>query len=155
MIHAARQLAWHLRARRPLPAPAWLTPPERALFDRMPPPDQLEGMAVARALRSWGWAADRDLLLAGLLHDAGKSLAPPDARWRVLMTALETLAPSLVSPLARRSATVHALAVHANTGARLAAEASLPEGVVHLIAGHHSDAEDARTQALQLADALY
>jgi hypothetical protein len=50
---------------------AWLTPPQRALFDSMPRPDQRHGLDVVARLRSEG-VTDPDLLLAGLLHDAGK-----------------------------------------------------------------------------------
>ncbi len=155
MIHAARQLAWHLQVRRPLSAPMWLRPWEAALFDRMAPADQFEGLAVASTLEAWGWGSDRDLLLAGLLHDAGKSLAPPGPGWRVLMTLLETFAPAVVRPLGARVAPVAALANHASAGAALAAEAGLPSDVIRLIAEHHSPASDARGAALQRADALH
>jgi hypothetical protein len=49
----------------------WLTPPQLALFGSMPRADQRHGLDVVARLRSDG-AADPDLLLAGLLHDAGK-----------------------------------------------------------------------------------
>jgi len=50
---------------------AWLTPPQVRLFDAMHVADQRHGLAVMTALRSAG-VDDRDVLLAGLLHDAGK-----------------------------------------------------------------------------------
>ncbi len=49
----------------------WLTPPQRAVFGSMPRADQRHGLDVAARLRSEG-AIDPDLLVAGLLHDAGK-----------------------------------------------------------------------------------
>ena len=133
----------------------WLTAPEAALFSRMPPADQLEGLAVAGRLEAWGWGADRDLLVAGVLHDMGKSLAPPGAGYRVLMTALETLPPGLMMPLARRSHALAALANHAAAGAELASQACLPADVALMIATHHQAPRDARMEALQRADALH
>ena len=57
----------------------WLTPDQLALFDRMHVADRRHGLDVVTALRADG-ATDPDLLLAGLLHDAGKAatgLRPP------------------------------------------------------------------------------
>ena len=154
-LHAVRQLAWHLAARRSLHPPRWLTQAEARLFMLMPAADQREGLAVARTLVSCGWRTDRELLAAGLLHDAGKSLAPARVRYRVLMTLIEKLAPALIAPLARRSAAIAALAGHATAGARLAEEAGLPPAIVELIRGHHQPPADARSAALQRADALH
>jgi hypothetical protein len=50
---------------------AWLTPAELALFDAMPVADRRHGLDVVAHLRALG-AGDRDLLVAGLLHDCGK-----------------------------------------------------------------------------------
>jgi hypothetical protein len=49
----------------------WLTPGELALFDAMPPADRRHGLDVMARLQELG-AHDRDLLVAGLLHDCGK-----------------------------------------------------------------------------------
>jgi HD-like signal output (HDOD) protein len=133
----------------------WLTDQEADLFSRMPPPDQVEGLAVAGKLEAWGWGADRDLLVAGVLHDVGKSLAPGGARYRVLMTALETLPPALVMPLASRGHALAALANHAAAGSQLASQAGLPDDVALMIRMHHQPPRDARMEALQRADALY
>jgi hypothetical protein len=49
----------------------WLTPRQRAAFESMHRADQRHGLDVVERLRNDG-AADPDLLMAGLLHDAGK-----------------------------------------------------------------------------------
>jgi hypothetical protein len=50
---------------------AWTTPAQLALFDSMHIADRRHGLDVVASLRADG-ATDPDLLLAGLLHDAGK-----------------------------------------------------------------------------------
>lgn len=70
-----RQFFGHLRAR-VLPderadLSAWLTQAQLALFDQMHVADRRHGLDVAASLRGQG-VTDRDVLLAGLLHDAGK-----------------------------------------------------------------------------------
>ena len=50
---------------------AWTTPAQRRLFDSMHVADQRHGLDVVASLRADG-VQDRDVLLAGLLHDAGK-----------------------------------------------------------------------------------
>ena len=49
----------------------WLSPPQRALFDQMHVADQRHGLDVVSTLRAEG-QTDEELLLAGLVHDAGK-----------------------------------------------------------------------------------
>ena len=49
----------------------WLTDAELALFDAMHVADRRHGLDVVATLRARG-ATDRDLLVAGLLHDCGK-----------------------------------------------------------------------------------
>jgi hypothetical protein len=49
----------------------WTTPAQLALFDSMHIADRRHGLDVVSSLRADG-ATDLDLLLAGLLHDAGK-----------------------------------------------------------------------------------
>ena len=49
----------------------WARPREVALFEAMPAGDRRHGLDVLASLRSAG-AIDRDLLVAGLLHDCGK-----------------------------------------------------------------------------------
>ena len=70
-----RQFRAHLRAR-VAPAEraaleAWTTPGQRALFDSMHVADRRHGLDVVASLRAEG-ATEPDVLIAGLLHDAGK-----------------------------------------------------------------------------------
>src|SRR5690242_12561563 len=74
-----RQFRAHLRAS---VAPAeraglegWTTTAQRAMFDGMHVADRRHGLDVVAALRADG-VSDRDALLAGLLHDAGKGDTP-------------------------------------------------------------------------------
>lgn len=154
-LHAVRQLVWHAQAGASLAPPAWLNEIEAGLFRRMPPADQVEGLAVARRLEGWGYGEDRDLLVAGLLHDLGKSLAPEGLRFRVLTTLIESLMPWLVWPLIRRGGTLGRLWNHPAIGADAAAAAGLPARVVALIRDHHAPARDSYMVALQLADDLH
>ena len=50
---------------------AWLTPAEAGLYDAMHVADRRHGLGVVASLRAMG-VTDRDVLVAGLLHDAGK-----------------------------------------------------------------------------------
>lgn len=52
---------------------AWVPGPLLALFDGMPVADRRHGLDVVASLRASGGADDPELLLAGLLHDCGKS----------------------------------------------------------------------------------
>jgi hypothetical protein len=63
----------------------WLSPGELALFDRMEVADRRHGLDVVASLRKAG-VSDRDLLVAGLLHDCGKG-----ARVRLLHRVAWTL----------------------------------------------------------------
>lgn len=70
-----RQFRSHVRARVTDSERAglgdWLTGAELQLFDRMHVADRRHGLDVVRTLRADG-VGDRDVLVAGLLHDAGK-----------------------------------------------------------------------------------
>lgn len=120
----------------------------------MPPADQLEGLAVSRTLMEWGYSQDRELLVAGTLHDVGKSLAPAFVGYRVAMTALSVV-PGVLPVLSRLFTTVRLLDEHASNGALIAARAGLPADIVRLIGKHHSSSNEPRLMALQRADSLH
>ena len=152
--HVIRQVAWHLTAR-PQEPPAWLGSAEAELFARMAPADQREGLAVVKTLTAWGQGSDRSLLVAGLLHDAGKSLASTGVAYRIASALVQGVRPLPRRALARRLRGLAILTDHAALGAEMAREAGLPEDVQTLIARHHLPPTDARQRLLWRADELH
>jgi hypothetical protein len=53
---------------------SWVPGPLLALFDAMPVADRRHGLDVVASLRAAGAGDDPELLLAGLLHDCGKTM---------------------------------------------------------------------------------
>jgi hypothetical protein len=70
-----RQFARHVTARVSIAEraslDAWLTPAQLALFDGMHVADRRHGLDVVASLRAMG-VTEVDVLVAGLVHDAGK-----------------------------------------------------------------------------------
>jgi hypothetical protein len=61
----------------------WVPSPLLGLFDAMPVADRRHGLDVVASLRASGAGDDPELLMAGLLHDCGKSrLAASNGRSR-------------------------------------------------------------------------
>ena len=151
-----RQSVAHVRARitaaeRDAVA-AWLTPPQLALWDGMHVADRRHGLDVVAALREAG-VADADVLLAGLLHDAGKgntgllpriawSLGQLGGSW--VVRAASAL-PGWRGPLER-------LRDHAETSALLAAAAGCPPRTVELIRHQEAPRDPEFGELLRLAD---
>ena len=136
-----------------------LTDSQAAAFRALPAHDQAHLCRVYRGLRARG-VTDRDLLVAGLLHDLGKSDASGRVRWadRVVRVLLARWAPRVLDRLARRPAPWWraglALAVHhprlgAERGARLGCSAR----TCWLIA-HHEDGSAAEDTGLALLMAV-
>src|SRR6476620_4084192 len=139
-----RQFRAHLRAR---VAPqeraalsAWLSPAQVTLFDSMHVADRRHGLDVVASLRAEG-VTETDVLVAGLLHDAGKgdtgvwprvtySLGERYGTWILRGAAL---VPGVGAALER-------LRTHAETSALLAAAAGCTARTVELI--RHQDAPD-------------
>ena len=131
---------------------AWLSPAQLALFDGMHVADRRHGLDVVAALRADG-DADRELLLAGLLHDAGKgdtgflprvvsSLATAYGHW------IETLTgwwPGMRPDLER-------LRAHAETSARMAEAAGCSARTVELIRWQDEPQDPVAGERLRLAD---
>lgn len=131
----------------------WLTPSQLAVFDAMHPADRRHGLDVVAWLRQDG-TTDPDVLVAGLLHDAGKGhagLAP-----RVIHSLSQAYGPGIrraASVIPGMAATLDRLVDHAERSAKLAADAGCSPRVVELIR-HQDDAEpaDLAGQRLHLAD---
>jgi hypothetical protein len=151
-----RQFRSHIRARVGPEERAglvdWLTPAQLALFDGMHIADRRHGLDVVATLRSEGVAED-DVLLAGLLHDAGKGLTGVWPRiahslgqgygawvWRVA-----ALLPGMAAAISR-------LRVHAETSAVLAEAAGCPPRTVELIRHQDAPIDPDAGRLLQLAD---
>jgi hypothetical protein len=151
-----RQFVGHLRAR-VSPAErdallAWVSPPALELFDRMHVADRRHGLDVVAALRAEG-IAETDVLLAGLLHDAGKGdtgVLPRVAyalgqHWGRWVWRLAGVVPGMGGALAR-------LESHAETSARMAADADCPARTIALIRHQEAPVDPVFGEALRLAD---
>jgi hypothetical protein len=118
------------------------------LFLSMAPRDQRHCLDVYRRLRAAG-CADRELLMAALLHDVGKGRQVRlwhRVAYVILMAVAPWLRPRLRGGLA-------ALRDHPQRGAALLAAAGAPPGVVELVRGHEDSAgADERLSLLQEAD---
>jgi hypothetical protein len=151
-----RQFAGHLRARVAMKERegliAWLSPAQLARFDAMHVADRRHGLDVVAALRAEG-VDEADVLLAGLLHDAGKGdtgVWPRVAHalgqayglwvWRVA-----SVVPGFGTALER-------LRNHAETSAALAAEAGCSARTVELIRHQDAPIDPEYGELLRLAD---
>jgi len=131
---------------------SWLTPAQLALFDAMHLADRRHGLDVVAVLREGG-EGEPDVLLAGLLHDAGKgrtgmvprvayALGQAYGRW------VET--PFRWFPAMTRA--LDRLEVHAETSARLAEAAGCSPRTVDLIRWQDAPRDPDAGERLRLAD---
>jgi hypothetical protein len=154
----ARQFRAHLRAsvgpaeRSGLDA--WLSGPQLALFDAMHVADRRHGLDVVATLRAEG-VTDPEVLLAGLLHDAGKgrtgvwprvvySLGQGYGRWVWDLAGMVPRA-GFRDALAR-------LRDHADASASLAAAAGCSARTVELIRHQDAPIDPEAGRLLKLAD---
>ena len=152
----ARQFRSHLRARvRPQERAvlaAWTTPNQRRLFDSMHVADQRHGLDVVATLRAEG-VADIDVLVAGLLHDAGKG---DTGLWpRVaysLGQAYGTWVWTIAGVWPGMSSSLERLREHAERSAVLAAEAGCSPRTVELIRQQDEPTDAEFGELLRLAD---
>ena len=131
---------------------AWLNPEQLALFDSMHVADRRHGLDVMAALREGG-VDDREVLLAGLLHDAGKGdtgLAPRVvySLAQARLTWVERAARWM--PPMRRS--LDRLDGHAEASARLAEAALCSSRTVELIRWQDDPQDPDAGERLRLAD---
>jgi hypothetical protein len=151
-----RQFRAHLRAKvtpgERAALVTWTTPAQLALFDSMHVADRRHGLDVVASLHSDG-VDDRDVLLAGLLHDAGKGDTGVGPRvayslgqrygpwfWRVALVV-----PGWADALAR-------LKTHARASATLAAAAGCSQRTVDLIREQDAPTDPEYGELLRLAD---
>jgi hypothetical protein len=131
---------------------AWLDAPRLALFDAMHVADRRHGLDVVATLRADG-VDDPDVIVAGLLHDAGKGATDIWPRvayalgqaygswvWRVA-----SIVPGFGPAIAR-------LRDHAEASARLAAAAGCTPRTVELIRHQDAPIDPDMGRRLQLAD---
>jgi hypothetical protein len=72
---------------------AILNPGEMELFEQMQPSEQVHSIAVMRRLQVQA-EVEQDLVVAALLHDAGKSLCPLHVWERVMIVLVGALSPA-------------------------------------------------------------
>ncbi|MEO7663913.1 MAG: hypothetical protein ABIV26_02220 [Candidatus Limnocylindrales bacterium] len=152
----ARQLRSHLRARvgagERAALDSWLAPAQLDLFDGMHVADRRHGLDVVGTLRTDG-VMDPEVLLAGLLHDAGKGATGPVPRvlhslgqaWGAWVPAAARRIPGLAAPLDR-------LRDHPELSARLAAAAGASPRAVELIRWQEAPRDPEFGERLRLAD---
>jgi hypothetical protein len=131
----------------------WLSPAQLRVFDGMHVSDRRHGLDVVAWLRVDG-NHDPDVLLAGLLHDAGKGNTGLVARvLYALSQAYGSWLWTLGAVLPPLAASMTRLKAHAELSAMLAASAGCSQRTVELIR-HQDDPvpEDHAGQRLHLAD---
>jgi hypothetical protein len=151
-----RQTRRHLLARVPArerdAAAGWLRPEELALFDGMHVADRRHGLDVVAALRAGG-ETDREVLVAGLLHDAGKGDAGMIPRIvHSLGQAGMGWVATLVGWWPGMRGTLDRLRDHAELSARLAEAAGCPPRTVELIRWQDNPHDPDAGERLRLAD---
>jgi hypothetical protein len=130
-----------------------LTPAQLALFDSMHVADRRHGLDVVATLRAEG-VTDPEVLLAGLLHDAGKGQTGVWPRVAYsLGQAYGTWVWRVAAVLPGWRAALRRLQDHAEVSARLAADAGCPPRTVELIQHQDAPIDPVAGRALQLADA--
>ena len=130
----------------------WLSEPQLRLFDGMHVADRRHGLDVVSTLRAEG-VTDRDVLLAGLLHDAGKGQT---GVWpRVAYSLGEVYGPwvwRLAGVVPGYRASLTRLRGHAEVSAALAAAAGCSPRTVELIRHQDAPIDPDAGRLLQLAD---
>lgn len=151
-----RQTKRHVLARVAAPERAaltgWLTPAQLEVFDGMHVADRRHGLDVVAALRSGGMR-DPEVLLAGLLHDAGKGDTGLIARVVYsLGTARMTWVERGVAWLPGMRPALARLRTHQETSARIAEAAGCSPRTVELIRWQDDPRDPDAGERLRLAD---
>jgi hypothetical protein len=152
----ARQFRAHLRAsvtpeERTALVP-WITPAQLALFDSMHVADRRHGLDVVASLRAER-VREPDVLVAGLLHDAGKGAT---GVWpRVAYTLSDRYGAwvwRVTSIIPGFGAALERLRAHAERSAALAAGAGSSPRTVELIRNQEAPSDPEFGELLRLAD---
>jgi len=131
---------------------AWLSPAQLAVYDGMHVADRRHGLDVVAALRTAG-ESDPEVLLAGLLHDAGKGDTGMLPRIVHALGQARITWPALaVVRLPGMRAALSRLRDHAETSARLAEEAGCTVRTVELIRWQDEPRDPEAGERLRLAD---
>jgi hypothetical protein len=131
---------------------AWLTPAEARLFDAMHAADRRHGLDVVASLRAMG-LTDIDVLVAGLLHDAGKGATGlwPRVAWS-LGEAWGSYVWRVAGRLPGMSRALARLRDHAELSAGLAAAAGCSSRTVELIRNQDAPTDPQFGELLRAAD---
>ncbi|MEO8207506.1 MAG: hypothetical protein ABI598_00615 [Chloroflexota bacterium] len=129
-----------------------LTKAQLGVFDAMITADQRHGLDVMATLRDEG-ISDPDVLLAGLLHDAGKGATGVIPRViHALGVAYGPLVPSVARLAPGMSASLERLATHPERSAQLAIQAGCSERTADLIRWQEAPRDPEFGERLRLAD---
>jgi hypothetical protein len=155
-VAKVRQFRSHVRARVGADERAaladWLSPAQLGLFDSMHVADRRHGLDVVRTLRADG-VADGEVLLAGLLHDAGKGATGVGPRVALSLGQMYgAWIWRMAGAIPGWRAALGRLREHAEASARLAAEAGCSARTVELIRHQDAPLDPVAGRALQLAD---
>jgi len=130
----------------------WLLPAQVVVFDGMHVADRRHGLDVVAALRAAG-IDDPEVLLAGLLHDAGKGNAGIVSRVVYsLGTAGIGWVEATVAWLPPIRGSLDRLRTHQETSARIAEAAGCPPRTVELIRWQDDPRDPEAGEQLRLAD---
>ncbi|MES2208987.1 MAG: hypothetical protein V4515_02240 [Chloroflexota bacterium] len=130
----------------------WLTPTQVAVYDGMTVADRRHGLDVVAALRRQG-INDRDVLVAGLLHDAGKGATGVLPRIvHSLGQAYGPWIPRQVGRLPGMTEALRRLEAHPERSARMAEEAGCSRRTVELIRWQETPHDPEYGERLRLAD---
>ena len=151
-----RQFRTHLRARvtpgERTALATWATPAEQALFDTMHVADRRHGLDVVATLRADG-ISDRDVLVAGLVHDAGKGAT---GVWpRVAYSLGQAFGPWVwraAAVVPGMGPALERLRTHAETSAAMAEAAGCSARTVELIRWQDAPRDPEYGERLRLAD---
>lgn len=131
---------------------SWLTPAQLALFDGMHVADRRHGLDVVASLRIER-VREPDLLLAGLLHDAGKG---DTGIWPRVAYALGREYGTWIWRIARVlpgfAPAIERLRLHAETSAAMADAAGCSQRTVELIRNQDAPLDPVLGELLRVAD---